>query len=350
MSEQARGASPVATIGRHQASGRTGLGLALASCTMLMWGGLPLALEVLLETIDPITLIWFRFFVSALGLGAILAAQGRLPRLDLLDRGGWILLLVATGFLAGNYFGYLLGLDRTNAASAQVLIQLAPLLLAVGGIFVFRERFARLQWIGLGVLLIGLLGFFGAQITALVAEIDRYLSGVALIGFAAVTWAIYGLAQKQLLTRLGSQGIMLCIYVGSAGIFWLGARTEALGGLGAAGWVVMAFASGNTLVAYGTFAAALEHWEASRVSAVLALTPIATLLFTQVAVRIWPEHVSTEGVTPGAVVAACIVVAGSMLVALGGNRVKRVPAAGRRPTGPDKETRPATDENLRRSP
>ncbi|MCG8591313.1 MAG: DMT family transporter [Proteobacteria bacterium] len=130
---------------RHRASGRAGLGFALAACTMVLWGMLPLALEALLERLDPVTLTWFRFGFSALALAPLLAWRRELPRFDRLGRHGWGLLLVATGFLAANYLSYLLGLDRTNAASAQVLIQAAPLLLALGGIAVFGERFARLQ-------------------------------------------------------------------------------------------------------------------------------------------------------------------------------------------------------------
>ena len=58
------------------------------------------------------------------------------------------LLIVATLGLAANYIGFLLGLDHTSPANAQVLIQLGPLLLALGGLVVFRERFAPAQWLG----------------------------------------------------------------------------------------------------------------------------------------------------------------------------------------------------------
>ncbi len=109
------------------------------------------------------------------------------------------LLLAATLGLAANYIGFLLGLDHTSPANAQVLIQLGPLLLALGGLVVFRERFAPAQWLGFTVLVVGLGAFFASQLAAIGRESDRYLVGVAWIGFAALTWAIYGLAQKQLL-------------------------------------------------------------------------------------------------------------------------------------------------------
>ena len=80
---------------------------------------------------------------------------------------------------------------------------------------------------------------------------------------------------------------------------------------------LLLLASLNTLLAYGTFAAALEHWEASRVSAVLAITPLATLGFTAAAASIWPAQVDARSVSASALMAAAVVVVGSLLVALG---------------------------------
>ena len=56
--------------------------------------------------------------------------RGRLPKLRALPPAGWALLAVATAFLAGNYLAYLVALDHTAPADAQVVIQLGPLFLA----------------------------------------------------------------------------------------------------------------------------------------------------------------------------------------------------------------------------
>jgi drug/metabolite transporter (DMT)-like permease len=304
----------------HRASGRTGLGLALAATTMGLWGVLPLALGAALRTVDPLTLTWFRFLAAALLLGAWLAARRGLPRLHRLGAGGWRLLAVATAGLAVNYLGYVLGLERTTPANAQVLIQAAPLLLALGGIAVFGERFTRAQWLGLAAIVAGLAGFFASQLSALGRELGRYLSGVSWIGVAAVTWAVYGLAQKQLLRSLSSQGVMLCIYAGCALCFWPFAEPAVLAGVSAAEAALLAFCALNTLVAYGAFAAALEHWEASRVSAVLALTPLATLAASAAAARLLPGHAAPEALSPASWAGAAAVVAGSLLTSLGGRR------------------------------
>jgi drug/metabolite transporter (DMT)-like permease len=306
------------------------MGFLLASTTMGLWGVLPLALEGALRSVDAVTLTWFRFLAAAGLLGAWLAVRGGLPRVRGLGAGDRWLLVVATAGLAVNYLAYVLGLERTSPANAQVLIQSAPLLLALGGIFVFRERFTRAQWLGLAAIVAGLAGFFASQLAALGRELEGYLAGVSWIGVAAVTWAIYGLAQKQLLRVLSSQGVMLCIYAGCALCFWPWAEPARLAGVSAAGAGLLAFCALNTLVAYGAFAAALEHWEASRVSAVLALTPLATLAFAAAAARWLPGHAAPEALSPASWAGAGAVVAGSLLTSLGGRRgrASQAPRAG----------------------
>src|SRR5215813_14956497 len=87
----------------HQPTGRSRLGFALASTTMLLWGVLPLALKIALQTLDAVTITWFRFGVASLALVAFLGARGRLPALAKLGRTGWTLLAVAVLGLSANF-------------------------------------------------------------------------------------------------------------------------------------------------------------------------------------------------------------------------------------------------------
>lgn len=287
---------------------------------MLLWGVLPLALREALRSLDPATLTAFRFTVSAAVLGTALAARGALPARAQLTRGTGVLLGVATLGLAANYIGFLLGLARTSPANAQVLIQSGPLLLALGGIAVFRERFSAPQWIGAALLALGLGLFFRSQLAAMGREPARYLTGVAWIGFAAATWALYGLAQKQLLHGFSSQAVMFCIFAGCALVFAPAASPGTLRALTPLAWGVLAFCTVNTLIAYGAFAAALEHEEASRVSAVIAITPLATVAFSGLASTLFPRHFVAEHLSAASWLGASAVVAGSLLTALGRRR------------------------------
>jgi drug/metabolite transporter (DMT)-like permease len=298
----------------HQASGRWRLGLLLALLTSLLWATLPVALKVALEAADPWTITWFRFAVSGAVLLPWLAWRGRLQGFGRLSSRGWTLLVLAAAVLTGNYVAYVLGLDSTTPATAQLLIQLALLLMALGGIFVFLEPFSRGQWLGLAVMLTGLLLFFTDQLGA--GHGGTYVSGALLIVLAAVLWAIYALAQKQLLLTLRSDAVMGFIYVFAAIVLWPSTRLETLASLDPWHAAALTFCALNTVAAYGAFAEALAHWEATRVSAVLALTPLFTVIAMELAVWLVPGLVPPERITVVGWAGAALVVGGSMAVSL----------------------------------
>jgi drug/metabolite transporter (DMT)-like permease len=301
----------------HQASGRWRLGLLLALATALLWASLPVALKLALEVLDPWTLTWIRFLVAATMVAAWMAWRGQLGVFGGLSRRGWLLLLVAALMLTANYIFYLLGLDRTSPANAQLLIQLAPLLMALGGIYVFRERFVLAQWLGLGLMLLGGILFFSDQ---LAVGDGAYALGSFYIVIAGVVWAAYALAQKQLLTSLSSTAVMGFIYVFAAVALLPVARPALLLELGTFHLLAVAFCALNTLAAYGAFAEALAHWEASRVSAVLALTPLLTVLVVEMVVHLLPGWVEAERIAALGWVGAALVVGGSMVVSLARSR------------------------------
>jgi drug/metabolite transporter (DMT)-like permease len=305
----------------HQVSGRWKLGLLLALLTAAMWATLPVALKVALVAVDPWTLTWFRFLFAALGLGAWLAWRGKLRPFAALRARHWWLLLVAAAMLIGNYVLYLFGLHHTTPANAQLLIQLAPLLMAVGGILVFGERFRGGQWLGLGVLLTGLCLFFRDQLGQLAASPD-YVFGSLLVVLAAVVWAIYALVQKQLLMQLGSALILWFIYLVATLALWPVASPARLLDLQPVQWLALLYCAINTLAAYGAFAEALAHWEASRVSLVLAVTPLLTLLTVEIVHRLAPTLVQPETVGALGLIGAALVVLGSALTSLLGRRAR----------------------------
>jgi drug/metabolite transporter (DMT)-like permease len=302
---------------RHRVTGRTGLGLALTLTTVALWSILPLGIRVALRGLDAATLTWYRFVCAALVLGAVLAIQGTLPPVRRFDRGDWTLLAVAIVFLCTNYLLYVLGLERTNAGTAQVVIQLAPLLLAIGGVWVYGEHLGRPQWLGFATMAAGFGLFSFEQISHMVGALDRYYAGLACIVVAAIAWAIYGLAQKQLLDRWRSPQVLLCLYVGGAILFAPLAEPLRFQRLTALELGAFVFCVANMLVAYGTFAEALVHLEASRVSAVLAIVPLSTLAAIWVARLVVPALVAPEPLTPLAVLGAGLVVTGSLAAALG---------------------------------
>lgn len=304
----------------HQASGRWRLGLALALATAGLWATLPVALKIALEVTDAFTLTWFRFLVAALVIGSWLFLRRGLGGFGRLLRADWWLLAVAALMLIANYLLYQVGLDYTTPVNAQLIIQLAPLLMAIGAVVVFRERFSLGQWMGLVLLACGLLLFFRDQLVAATQAPDRYLLGSLLIVLAAVVWAVYALAQKQLLMKLSSPAVMLFIYA-TAGVVLLPlADPLPLLQLDALHWIALLYCAFNTLAAYGAFAEALAHWEASRVSVVLAVTPLLTMAVVAAVHALAPNLVDAERIGAAGYAGALLVVVGSALTSLLGTR------------------------------
>ena len=310
----------------HRASGRTRLGLVLSLVTALCWATLPVALKVTLQALDPLTLTWFRFLVAAVLTMGWLALRGKLGGLRGLGGRGMGLLALAAAMLVGNYVFYLLGVQHSTPGNAQLLIQLAPLLMALGGILVFRERYRAGQWLGLAIIATGLWLFFRDQSGHSSVGGREYALGSAMVVVAALVWAGYALLQKQLLTRLSSPAVMLFIYLLASVLLLPLAHPASLLHLDATGYVLLVFCALNTLVAYGAFAEALVHWEASRVSTVLALTPLLSLAVIAGVHAGWPAAVAAESVGMVGYAGAVLVVAGSAMSALLGTRTRRQPA------------------------
>jgi drug/metabolite transporter (DMT)-like permease len=304
----------------HQSSGRWRLGLALSLLTVLLWGVLPIALKIMLQVLDVYTLTWFRFAI-AFGLLAIyLALRRKLPSLQQLRSASLGLLAIATIFLAVNYLLFLQGLALTSANNAEVLIQLAPVLFGLGAIAIFKERYTLRQWAGMAVLVLGFVLFFNEQLRTLITGASNYLIGSSLIIIAAAAWAVYALAQKQLLQQLSSANVMLIIFGGCALIFSPVAAPQKIFTMSPLYLATLLFCGLNTLIAYGAFAEALENWEASRVSAVISLAPLCTLVAVEVVSSLMPNLIAPEPLTILGIVGAILVVAGCMAIALGRHR------------------------------
>jgi drug/metabolite transporter (DMT)-like permease len=301
----------------HDISGRWRLGLLLSLITVVLWGILPLGLTITLQVLDVYTVTWFRFLLSFILLAGYLGMRGKLPTQANIRSTSWQLLAVAILFLAANYILFLQGLALTSPANAEVIIQLAPLLMGFGSLILFRERYIFRQWVGVGVLTLGLVLFFHEKLTNLITAPGNYLLGSSLVVLGAIAWAIYALAQKQLLQTLSAAHIMLIIYGGCAFLFSFFATPKLLFTLNSFHWFMLIFCALNTLIAYGAFAESLEHWEASRISAVLATAPIVTLISVDVVSLIAPALIAPEGLTTTAIAGAIMVVAGSIAISLG---------------------------------
>jgi len=306
----------------HQVSGRSRLGLALSLLTVLLWGFLAIALKIVLQELDPFTVTWFRFTVSGALLGIYLAIRQQLPTWQQLQKISLPIFLVAVGGLSLNYILFLIGVGKTSANNAQVITQIAPVMMGMASLVIFKEKYNYKQWGGVALLIAGLLMFSHDQVRSLVTSLDTYMWGNSLLVLGAIVWAFYGLAQKQLLLNLPSTSVLLCLYISAATLFTPLAHPAKLLTLSAVPMAALIFCALNTLIAYGAFAAALEHWEASRVSAIITLAPLVTLFASAILPAFFPYLLPPSPLSWLGYLGAIAVVFGSMIIALGATRKK----------------------------
>ncbi len=281
-----------------------------------MWGLLPLALKGLLEQMDTLTITWYRFSLSALIALIWYGHRSHHAIKNLLSKQHLGLMLLAISGLLINYLFYLLGLDHITSSAAQIVIQLAPLFLLLGSVAIFKERLSSWQWLGVFTFCIGILLFFHQRLNSAVATDEHYLTGIMYIIFSAIAWAGYGLAQKQLIKFESSSDILLILYIAGTLCFLPFSEPAQIINLNSLELGLLAFVSVNTIIAYSSFGFAITHWEASRVSAAITLTPLLTLLFVRLLNHWHPGYIEVEPMDLLSWFGGLLVVSGAITTAL----------------------------------
>jgi len=279
-----------------------------------MWGTLPIALKGVMVTLDPITTAFFRLSLAAVLMTPFLVVRRRLPNHRKLRSPRLFFQLLAAGLLlSGNYGLYIFGLERTGPEASQVMIQIAPMLLLLAGVFVFKESFPSAQWFGFFAFASGLVLFFSHHLGDIFIDLNDYGVGLLMVSLAAVCWTGYAIMQKILLQEFTSQETTLAIYWLGTLLFLPFCDFSTLGQLTGTQWALLAFCGLNTIIAYGCFAEALVHIEASRVSATIAVTPLLTVGIVQF---IPMAGVTVEPLGIVSVLGALLVVTGSITTAV----------------------------------
>lgn len=144
---------------------QAGIGILLALTTAICWGALPIAMKQVLEVMEPPTIVFYRFLMASIGLGAILAVKKRLPPLRVFRKPRWLILLaVATAGLFGNFILFSSSLQYLSPTASQVIGQLSPVGMMVASVFILKEKMRSTQVVGALMLLSGLVMFFNTSL------------------------------------------------------------------------------------------------------------------------------------------------------------------------------------------
>jgi len=235
----------------------------------LLWGTAPIAGKVALAGITAPVLSTLRLLAG----GIFLAVYLRRRDPALFHRPPRLVYPAALG-LAANYVGFMWGVDWAGAATAHVLIQLAPLFLLLLGIVLFKERLTARQATGATVAFAGV--FLVTRSPADPAAAPAPLAGILAAILGALAWGGYAAAQKALGNRHPSGRTMMWILLLAAAMSTPLSLVQESRTPGTVQVIAILYLCANTIAAYWSFAEALRHIEASVAAVLTTLGPVVS--------------------------------------------------------------------------
>jgi drug/metabolite transporter (DMT)-like permease len=288
------------------------IGLLYAGFTALLWGFLAIALKVALQDLNPVTVVWFRFTVAFVLLLLIMLIADR-SFIQTFKKPPWILILAAF-FLGMNYFGFITGIHYTSPASAQVFIQVGPVILGLSGIFLFKEKLSWKHITGFLMLIAGFILFYSQQVNGLLSGEEYFTKGMFFVIFGGLSWAVFSVLQKILVRTFNPNHLNLFIYGFASLMFLPFTDFSSVPELEIGDFLLLVFLGLNTLLAYGSLALALKYAEANKISVIITLNPIITFItmaLLEVSAVTW---IAYENLTLLSLLGAAIVFGGAVLV------------------------------------
>lgn len=300
------------------------IGFLLALTTAILWGTVPIAVREIVPNMTPVTLVWYRFLLSFGLLFIILLSKRQLPqKKQFMNKRVLLLLFIATLGLAGNFTLFSAALLYISPTVTQVVAQLSSVGLLLAGLIVFKEQLKPSQAVGVIILILGLGLFFNTSIIEILTELTTYSKGVLLAVCAATIWVVYGLTQKVLLKDLKSPQILLILYFGCIVLLLPFTNLIEIMNLSLFQLLLLGYCGINTIVGYGALAEAMNRWQVSQVSAMITLTPLFTLIFSDILALLWPETFLFPELNLLGYIGALVVVAGAMFTAVGHRLIKK---------------------------
>ncbi|QZE14804.1 DMT family transporter [Halosquirtibacter laminarini] len=293
-------------------------GILYACFTALLWGFLAIILKMASQFLDSQTIVFARFSVAFICLMIIVLARGKREYFSIFKRPP-IMLVIATICLSANYLGYMQGIHLTSPGNAQILIQWGPILLALSGVFIFKEKLSSLQKMGFVVALAGFTLFFREKLVHLLGTSGQYIAGNLWTLFGGTMWAIYAILQKKLVQKYNTTQLNLFIYGAATLIFLAQADLSKLVDLSVLQWAIVIFLGLNTLLAYGALAEALKYTKANNVSIIITLNPVLTFILLGIMGEIGLNWVAPEHLTLLSIVGATGVLGGAIMIIGGKN-------------------------------
>jgi len=286
-------------------------GIIFALITTIIWGFQAIVIKLTTDLVDVVNIAWFRFVV-AFSLLAVYYAIKKPTYLKILTKPPIYLVIAAFG-LAINYLAFNYGIKYTSPNIAVLVIQLGPISLGLAGFFLFKERISYRQAFGYLLAGAGLLLFYFENLNQIEGDPRVFSLGVLLIAISALAWTVFAFFLK-VLTKSHPTG-QLNLFVFGLPILLLAPfiQLNEFTNLSTFAWILLIYLGLNTLVAYGFLALAFKYLEASKISVMITINPIITIITMGILTYLEVSWIEPEIFTFKIIATALIVLTGAIM-------------------------------------
>lgn len=278
---------------------------ALTYCALIlfMWGSAFPLVRIALSEVPPITLGFIRFLVATPILVAHSYRKDQKGFRTIFLRNFSSLVLMGLTGIVGYHVFQNLGVELTSATNSSIIISSTPIILALLGILILKERISASRVLGIAV------GFLGVLVIIL-SESQELLSSSGFVGDmfclgAAFSWAVYSIVVRGLTTRYSPVGLTATSMVFGT-IFLVPPmyllESPSLPTTHSVWLVVVILSLGASCLAYVLWNQVLSEMDASKAGVTLFLIPVVSASLSVVFL--------SEPLTP-------LLIAGMALVLLG---------------------------------
>ncbi|WP_420126866.1 DMT family transporter [Longimicrobium sp.] len=298
MDEQGAAAETAATELGAEATGPVpgwGWTETALSLMVFVWGVNFAVVKHALDSIQPLAFNALRFVIASVLVWAVLRARGEVSLPERRD----IPRVVALGLLGNVLYQmcFILGLDRTAAGHASLILALTPVMTAFLSMLTGHERPGPRTWGGASLSILGIALVSGASIRV---EGASALVGDAILVTACVAWSVYTVGARPIVRRYGSvRTTAWTLWCGAVGLVALG--TPALlrqdwQAVSAEAWAALVFSATFAIgLAYLIWYRGVERIGNTRTAIFSNLTPVVALFAGVVLLHEKPSALALVG-------------------------------------------------------